>query len=48
MPYEDVSACELGDVESPLRIVFLDRCVGGELVARLDLSVGHGRDVVRN
>jgi hypothetical protein len=48
MSYKDVSAPELGDVEGLLRAVFLDRCVSGELVARLDLPVGHGGNVVRN
>jgi hypothetical protein len=48
MPYEDVSALELSDVESLLWIVFFDRCIGGELAARLDLPVGHGCNVVRN
>jgi len=48
MAYKDVSASELGDVESLLRVILLDCCVGGELAARLDFFVGHGYNVMRD
>ena len=48
MLYNDVSALEFGNIESFLRVIFFDCYTGGELAARLNLSVGHGCNMVRN
>ena len=48
MPYNDVFAREFGNMECLLRVIFFDCCAGGELAARLYLSVGHCYNVMRN
>ena len=48
IPYKDVSAGKLSDVESLFWIIFFDCCVDGEFAARPNLFIGHGCNVVRN